>query len=101
LRLELLLEPDMRFASRHYLLVILISSAVLISACAGVIRPNDQDMTQAAMADGQRAAEMARQADQLALAAHMQAVADLQRAAAAAAMAATQASIQVLTPPPR
>jgi hypothetical protein len=66
----------MRFASRHYLIIILISSALLVSACAGVIRPNDQAMTQAAMAEGQRAA-------------------------AAAAMAATQASIQALTPPPR
>jgi hypothetical protein len=101
LELDSLPELDMRFAPRHCLVVILISSALLVSACAGVIRPNDQDMTQTAMADGQRAAEMARQADQLALAANMQALADLQRAAAAAAMAATQASIQVLTPPPR
>ena len=91
----------MRFTPRNYLAVILIPLALLASACAGVIRPNDQDLSQTAMADGLRAAEMARQADQLALAAHMQAVADLQRAAAAAAMAATQASLQVLAPPPR
>ncbi|MGH7635975.1 MAG: hypothetical protein ACRENC_19785 [Gemmatimonadaceae bacterium] len=91
----------MRLAPRSYLVLISIPTMLLVSACAGVIRPNDQAVTQAAMADAQRATEMARQADQLALAAHMQALADLQRAANAAAMAAAQASVQVLTPPPR
>jgi hypothetical protein len=73
-----------------------------VSACAGVIRPNDDPVLQGAL-DAQRATQAAVDAAQSALAAHLQAQQAMDAARElslqAAAQMAAQASIPVIPPP--